>query len=423
MRNPIMTRPGGIWTTVSGLILANIFFAVGIPYAIRAALLDVPADIRMLTITALGTISAICVAIWVVRSMITYPGAELGSYTIPAFALSFGALLFFFILTRLEYSRFLIIISFVISFVWTHFSLIRAQEKIKLSIGVLPFGNAKDVLSLENVNWFVIENTSDPVLNCDLVVTDLRVNLTDEWDRQVSDYALSGVRVLHYKHLLESLTGQVQLEHLYENSAGSLSPQPVYMKIKHFFDWIAAAAAAIILLPLMLVVAIVVAVDSRGPVLFRQERMGYRGETFRVFKFRTMRHGSNLSDARNSAMTQSDDARITRVGRFLRTSRIDELPQIINILRGEMSWIGPRPEAVALSQWYEQDIAFYRYRHIVRPGISGWAQVNQGHVTNVEDVRNKLNYDFYYIKNYSPWIDMLIVFKTLVTMATGYGAK
>jgi lipopolysaccharide/colanic/teichoic acid biosynthesis glycosyltransferase len=122
-------------------------------------------------------------------------------------------------------------------------------------------------------------------------------------------------------------------------------------------------------------------------------------------------------------MTQSDDARITRVGRFLRTSRIDELPQIINILRGEMSWIGPRPEAVALSQWYEQDIAFYRYRHIVRPGISGWAQVNQGHVTNVEDVRNKLNYDFYYIKNYSPWIDMLIVFKTLVTMATGYGAK
>lgn len=418
-----MTRPGGIWTTVSGLILANIFFAVGVPYAIRAALLDVPADIRMLTITALGTVAAICVAIWMVRSMITYPGAELSSYTIPAFFLSFGTLLLFLILTRLEYSRFLIIISFVISFVWTHFSLIRAQEKRKLSIGVLPFGNARDVLSLDKVNWFVIENTNDPVLNCDLVVTDLRVNLTDEWDRQVSDYALSGIRVLHYKHLVESLTGQVQLEHLYENSAGSLSPQPVYMKIKHFFDWVAAAMAAIVVLPLMIVVAAVVALDSRGPILFRQERMGYRGEVFRVFKFRTMRHGSALADARNSAMTQSDDARITRVGRFLRTSRIDELPQIINILRGEMSWIGPRPEAVALSQWYEQDIAFYRYRHIVRPGISGWAQVNQGHVTNVEDVRNKLNYDFYYIKNYSPWIDMLIVFKTLVTMATGYGAK
>ncbi len=94
--------------------------------------------------------------------------------------------------------------------------------------------------------------------------------------------------------------------------------------------------------------------DSQGPILFRQERMGYRGEVFRVFKFRTMRHGSALPDARNSAMTQSDDARITRIGRFLRTSRIDELPQIINILRGEMSWIGPRPEAVALSQWYSR---------------------------------------------------------------------
>src|SRR3546814_1519951 len=116
---------------------------------------------------------------------------------------------------------------------------------------------------------------------------------------------------------------------------------------------------------------------------------------------------SGSSDARTAAMTASNDMRITRIGRFLRQSRLDELPQIINVLKGEMSWIGPRPEAEVLSQWYEAEIPFYRYRHIVRPGMSGWAQVNQGHVVEVGAVRDKLYYDFYYIKHFSPWIDIL----------------
>ena len=99
------------------------------------------------------------------------------------------------------------------------------------------------------------------------------------------------------------------------------------------------------------------------------------------------------------------------------------MPQILNILRGEMTWIGPRPEASTLSEWYEAEIPFYRYRHIVRPGITGWAQVNQGHVAAVEDVLQKLQYDFYYIKYFSPWLDMLIVFKTIRTVLTGFGSK
>jgi lipopolysaccharide/colanic/teichoic acid biosynthesis glycosyltransferase len=195
------------------------------------------------------------------------------------------------------------------------------------------------------------------------------------------------------------------------------------MNSKHVIDWLGALIAGLLLLPVLILIAVLVAIDSPGPVLFRQERIGYRGRPFRVFKFRTMRHQPLVSDPLSSAMTQSDDVRITRIGRFLRQSRIDELPQILNILKGEMSWIGPRPEAMPLSRWYEQDIPFYRYRHIVRPGISGWAQVNQGHVTDVADVRTKLHYDFYYIKNYSPWIDLLIVTKTIVTMVSGHGAK
>ena len=122
-------------------------------------------------------------------------------------------------------------------------------------------------------------------------------------------------------------------------------------------------------------------------------------------------------------LARDDNERVTRVGNFLRRSRIDELPQILNILKGEMSWIGPRPEAAILSSWYTGEIPFYRYRHVVKPGISGWAQVNQGHVAQVDEVHRKLHYDFYYIKYFSPWLDLLIVFRTIRTMASGFGSR
>ena len=111
------------------------------------------------------------------------------------------------------------------------------------------------------------------------------------------------------------------------------------------------------------------------------------------------------------------------VGRFLRHYRFDEVPQVINILRGEMSWIGPRPEALPLSHWYEGEIPFYSYRHIVRPGITGWAQVQQGYAAKIRGVTDKLHYDFYYVKYFSVWLDVLIVLKTVRTILTGYGAR
>jgi len=179
-----------------------------------------------------------------------------------------------------------------------------------------------------------------------------------------------------------------------------------------------------LVLPL-LVVALLVRASSPGPILFRQRRMGYRGIPFDMIKFRTMvEQAVTTGDAaRHSAMTRDADDRITSIGRFLRRSRIDELPQIFNILRGEMSWIGPRPEAVTLSTWYDSELPFYAYRHIVRPGITGWAQVNQGHVAGLDDVHVKLHYDFYYIKFFSSWLDLLIALRTVGIMITGFGAK
>jgi lipopolysaccharide/colanic/teichoic acid biosynthesis glycosyltransferase len=151
--------------------------------------------------------------------------------------------------------------------------------------------------------------------------------------------------------------------------------------------------------------------------------MGFGERPFKIYKLRTMREGSRTSETLEGQMTLPGDARITRFGYFLRKSRLDELPQIINILRGEMSWIGPRPEALKLSESYESTIPFYRYRHIVRPGISGWAQVNQGHVTSIEDIRLKLQYDFFYVKHFSLWLDILVLLRTIRVVFTGHGAR
>jgi lipopolysaccharide/colanic/teichoic acid biosynthesis glycosyltransferase len=177
-----------------------------------------------------------------------------------------------------------------------------------------------------------------------------------------------------------------------------------------------------VVLPVMGLVALAIRIDSRGPVLFRQARIGHAGKRITVYKFRTMRPVT-IEDARQSAMTADNDDRITRIGHFLRKTRIDELPQMFNILKWEMSWIGPRPEAEVLSVWYTSELPFYRYRHVVKPGISGWAQVSQGHVAEVAEVHEKLQYDFYYIKYFSPWLDLLILFRTIKTMASGFGAR
>ena len=178
------------------------------------------------------------------------------------------------------------------------------------------------------------------------------------------------------------------------------------------------------LLPFRCLAGSAIKLDSPGPMIFRQSRMGYRAQPFTVYKFRTMQHCTAPTPAGlDDLVTKDADARVTRIGRIFRRTRVDELPQIVNILLGQMSWIGPRPEAEKLSRWYEEEIPYYRYRHVVRPGISGWAQTVQGHVADVDSVSTKLNHDFFYIKNFSLWLDLLILAKTLRVMVSGFGSK
>lgn len=400
-----------------------LLFAAVIPYLVRLMTIQSAAQMVPITQALYGSIFAIVLGTALYRNVTTYPGVEKSAYVLPAFTISYAVLLLVFIMSRLDYNRIVIVSGYTLSIIWFLVLNSRRNRYSVMRIGVLPFGEKARVEQISGVDWVTLTESDASVDGLDAIAADLRTDLPSAWDRRLADFALSGLPVYHTKHLVESLTGRVELEHLSENSFGSLAPVSAFMSVKAILDWLIALTVAIALAPVFAALAIAVRVTSPGPAFFRQRRIGYKGEVFTVYKFRTMTVARNADCARDDAMTKDDDARITRLGQFLRRTRIDELPQILNILRGEMSWIGPRPEAEVLSRWYETEIPFYRYRHIVKPGITGWAQVSQGHVTDLDDVQSKLHYDFYYIKHYSPWIDLLIVVRTVRTMLTGFGSR
>lgn len=372
--------------------------------------------------TMMGAAAAALIGFFAHRRLSAFPGTLATTHILPAFTAAFGLVMLVYFFLRIDYARSAFAAGFLLSVGWCYFVTIASSRLRRLSLGFVPVGAGKGVEVLPDVDWRVLPKPTASTRGLDGIVVDLRADLSDEWEGFIADTALGGKPVYHVKQIGESLTGRVAIEHLSENTLGSLNPNHIYLKTKEVVDWIAAALALALLWPLLALIALAIKLDSPGPAFFVQERRGYRGRTITVVKFRTMKVGETAR-SRDSAITQNSDPRITRLGRFLRKTRLDELPQVINILRGEMSWIGPRPEAIALSDWYEGELPFYRYRHIVKPGISGWAQVNQGHVAEVDQVLEKLHYDFYYIKNFSLWLDLLILLKTVETVITGKGAR
>jgi lipopolysaccharide/colanic/teichoic acid biosynthesis glycosyltransferase len=365
-----------------------------------------------------GTAFALLLGAYGLRKMAVYPGVQAVSFVLPTFAATYGLVVAAFFFFRIDYSRFQFVTSFALAVIWFMFVVSVERRYKRPFLVLLPFGHAPSLLTITRADWGVAESPAHIPMESSGVVADLRADLDPEWERFLATCALKGLPVYHSKQVSESLTGRVEIEHISENSLGSLLPSSVYLRFKRLVDIV----GVLIFLPAALLIGAVAAFaiwrEDGQPVFFRQKRMGYRGEVFEILKFRTMR-----VDISGKEFTEGDDPRITRIGRFLRRSRIDELPQIVNIIRGEMSWIGPRPESLPLSEWYESKIPFYSYRHIVRPGITGWAQVQQGYAARVAAVTDKLTYDFFYIKNFSPWLDLLIVARTIRTVLTGFGAR
>ncbi|MHB0775263.1 exopolysaccharide biosynthesis polyprenyl glycosylphosphotransferase [Halomonas sp. WWR20] len=375
-------------------------------------------SIRTNTLFAIGT--SFVVIFFTLRRLIRFPGAHTSAYIIPTVTIVFllaVAVLFF---MRWGYTRQVLFSAYLLSMAWFFAGYLLGRRYRRLKLAVVPFGETLQLQGTERVElrWLEIPDVSG--VRFDSIVADLRAkDLGPEWEKFLAQCTLSGIPVYHIRQIQESMTGRVQIEHLSENMFGSLLPSSIYSVCKRVMDLVGAVLLLPILSPLLLITAIAIKAESRGPVLFIQDRMGYRGVPFRVYKFRSMLLGQE-----GSGYTECvDDPRITRVGKVIRKYRIDELPQLLNIIKGEMSFIGPRPESMELSEWYEKEVAFFSYRHIVRPGISGWAQVEQGYAAQIDGMTAKLQYDFYYIKHFSLWIDVLIFFKTIKTILSGYGAR
>ncbi|MCD6307215.1 MAG: sugar transferase [Deltaproteobacteria bacterium] len=236
---------------------------------------------------------------------------------------------------------------------------------------------------------------------------------------------LQGLAISDMPTIYEELTGAIPVEHLrrdwllFADGFTLLSKQYV-RKIKRIIDVISSGILIIVSAPIMMLTAIAIRCESRGPVFFRQKRVGKDGKIFLVLKFRSMIEGAENNGA---AWAVENDPRVTRVGRIIRLLRIDELPQILNVFHGEMSLVGPRPERPEFVKELEARIPFYSIRHSVRPGITGWAQVKYGYGASLEDALKKLEYDLFYLKNMSILLDIEILLKTIGVVLFGQGAR
>lgn len=268
----------------------------------------------------------------------------------------------------------------------------------------------------EEFTKFVQENKISFIILC-------REKLASSEIREILAMKLKGVEVKSYFDYMIENEGKVEVDFITEEwllqaYGFKILRSQIQNNIKRVFDIIMAIIIGVMTLPVMAVAAIIVRLESPGPIIYSQDRVGENGKEFKVHKFRSMRNDAEKDGAK---WAQVNDPRVTKFGNFMRKTRIDELPQLINVLKGEMSFIGPRPERMVFIKELEKEIPYYNLRHMVKPGLTGWAQVMYPYGASVEDARRKLEYDLYYIKHHSLYLDMMIMFMTFKTVVFGKG--
>jgi lipopolysaccharide/colanic/teichoic acid biosynthesis glycosyltransferase len=333
------------------------------------------------------------------------------------------------ILSRAYYSR-----PFIISFAVVWLALTLSQRAVRRArpwqdLFVFVTSEKELVADLQDAPHVTIvavldpseESPAAPIESGVALAVDLRAVLSESMAQYVSSASISGTGVRPFASVYEEHTGRIPMVHLAE---GWELSQPVsrssYAPIKRVLDVFLVAVTLPLWLSVCGVVAIVVRLDSRGPILYRQERVGRDHRRITLTKFRTMVVGAEPEGPQFAA---PDDPRITRAGRFLRKSRLDEFPQLWGVLKGDLSLIGPRPERPIFVKEYAAEIPFYDSRHLVRPGVTGWAQVNYGYADHLAETIEKLTYDLFYIKHSSFWLDAQIIGKSWWTVLSGFGAR
>lgn len=238
------------------------------------------------------------------------------------------------------------------------------------------------------------------------------------------DCKLKGVEIEEGETFNERMTGQIPLNHLkpswmvFSDGFKSLRSRKI---VKRVFDLTLAAVCLVISVPVMVLAAVIIKLESKGPAIFKQVRVGENGRPFNIYKFRSMRADAEAKSG--PVWAGATDDRVTRVGRVIRKIRVDELPQLINVMKGDMSFVGPRPERPFFVDKLKDVIPYYEIRTVVKPGITGWAQIKYPYGATVQDALEKLQYDIYYIKNMSPLMDLMIFLRTVKVVLTGRGAR
>jgi sugar transferase (PEP-CTERM system associated) len=242
--------------------------------------------------------------------------------------------------------------------------------------------------------------------------------------KELLELRMQGVKIEEAASWLEKISGKIEVENLYPSWLvfnEGFRRSAVFVLVRRVLSIIISLIGLLLALPLLPFVALAVRLDSEGPVFYTQTRVGKRGRLFKVVKFRTMRQDAESSSGAQWAA--DNDPRITRVGRFLRMSRLDEIPQLWCVLKGDMAFVGPRPERPEFIEGLSKEIPYYGVRHMVRPGVTGWAQIKYKYGSTIEDAREKLQYDLYYIKHASIGLDLLIMFQTVKIVILGRGAQ
>ena len=256
-----------------------------------------------------------------------------------------------------------------------------------------------------------------------VIVKDIKSPDFKKYLKRIFDLKINGLKIMTYEEFNEDIQkkidiNQINEEWLLESNGFDILNNEMQKNIKRGMDLILALILMVILSPLALITAIIIKFESKGPVIFKQTRIGENMKPFRVYKFRSMRlHNPD----KYSKYTLNNDTRVTKFGKFMRKTRIDELPQLWNILKGTMSFIGPRPEWDILAKDYAKQINYYNLRHLIKPGITGWAQVMFPYGESLDDAKKKLEYDLYYLKHQDLVLDVLIVAKTAKAVLFGKG--
>lgn len=372
--------------------------------------------------TSLLVLIAVLLSHVALKSFVRFPGQDPFATVFPAVSVSFAVVLALITAGHLDYSRSLIAAGYAAAILWYGGMALLRERKLKLRLAVIPFGTAHDITTLTSVEWRVLQDPSgriEPKV-VDGVVSDLNVKLCKDWENLIIRCASQGIPVYDSTLTREFITGEVELVHTGDIGVETLHTGRTYLYMKSAIDFVTALAVLPVVFLVIGITCLIIKLDSAGPAFFVQKRVGYRGHLFNCYKLRSM-HVDAAS--MGPSFTTSGDSRVTRVGRFIRKYRIDELPQVFNILKGEMSWIGPRPEAMQLAEEYERHIPYYAFRHSVKPGITGWAAIRQGNVAEVGEATRKLRNDFFYIKNISASLDAFIAAKTVWIVLSGFGSK